>query len=230
MDIGEIISDSVKYPSSDWGKVLILGVICIASILLVPIFLVYGYVFRIIKATLAGIDELPEFDEIGDMFVDGLKIFVVSIVYAIPIYILYGIMYVLGIGMMSTASYTDYTAATSAVFGLMSLLYIVIMIVAIIISLFELMAIANMAYYDGELGAAFRFSEILEHISRIGWGKYIITLIVIWILGVIGFMIGWLTMFILIGFILLPLVITPYIAMFGSRAVGLLVASSLEGE
>ncbi len=27
--------------------------------------------FRIIKATLAGIDELPEFDEIGDMFVDG---------------------------------------------------------------------------------------------------------------------------------------------------------------
>ncbi|MEN6573026.1 DUF4013 domain-containing protein, partial [Methanobacterium aggregans] len=88
MNISDIISDSIKYPSSNWGKVLILGVICIASILIVPIFLVYGYVFRIIKATLAGMDELPEFDEIGEMFVDGLKILVVGIVYAIPVWII----------------------------------------------------------------------------------------------------------------------------------------------
>jgi hypothetical protein len=92
------------------------------------------------------------------------------------------------------------------------------------------MAIANMAYYDGELGAAFRFSEILEHISRIGWGKYIVTLIVISIIGGIGYLIGWLTMFILIGFILLPLVIMPYIMMFMYRAIALIFASSLEGE
>ena len=62
MDIGEIISDSIKYPSSNWGKVLILGIITIASVLIIPVFLLIGYVFRIIKATLAGIDELPEFD------------------------------------------------------------------------------------------------------------------------------------------------------------------------
>ena len=61
MDIGEIISDSIKYPSSNWGKVLILGVIMIASILIVPVFLLIGYLFRIIKATLAGLDELPDF-------------------------------------------------------------------------------------------------------------------------------------------------------------------------
>jgi hypothetical protein len=230
MDIGEIVSDAIKYPSSDWGKVLILGVICIASILIVPIFLVMGYTFRIIKATLAGVDELPEFDEIGDMFVDGLKIFVVGIIYSIPLMIVYGIMYFIGMGMMTTASYMDYTAVSSAAFGLMTILYIVIAIVGFIVSLFELMAIANMAYYDGELGAAFRFSEILEHISRIGWGKYIITLIVIWIIAAIGYFIGSLTMIILIGFILLPLVIMPYIMMFMYRAIALLVASSLEGE
>ena len=57
----------------------------IASILIVPIFLLYGYIFRIIKATLAGIDELPDFDEIGEMFVDGIKVFVVAIIYAIPV-------------------------------------------------------------------------------------------------------------------------------------------------
>ena len=88
MDISDIISDSIKYPSSNWGKVLILGIIMIASILIVPIFLLYGYIFRIIKATLAGIDELPDFDEIGEMFVDGIKVFVVAIIYAIPVVII----------------------------------------------------------------------------------------------------------------------------------------------
>jgi hypothetical protein len=102
-----------------------------------------GYVFRIIKATLAGIDELPEFDEIGAMFIDGLKIFVVGIVYSIPIWIIYGIMLVLGLGM--SATYGEYTAVSTAAFGLMAVMYLVLIIVAFIVGLFELMAIANMA-------------------------------------------------------------------------------------
>ena len=104
MDIGDIISDSIKYPSTSWGKVLILGIIMIASILIVPIFLVYGYMFRIIKATLAGLDELPEFDEIGEMFVDGLKVFVVAIVYAIPVYIIAAILGLIIGGSTTTTS------------------------------------------------------------------------------------------------------------------------------
>ena len=46
MEIGEIISDSVKYPTSDWTKIIILAVI-----LLIPIvnFIGLGYILRIIK-------------------------------------------------------------------------------------------------------------------------------------------------------------------------------------
>lgn len=228
MDIGEIVSDSIKYPSSNWGKVLILGVIMIASILIVPIFLVYGYVFRIIKATLAGVEELPDFDEIGDMFVDGLKIFVVAIVYAIPVYIIALILNLI-IGASMTVTSTTTSLDPTMFWGLI-VGNIVFIIVALIIGLIEVIAIANMAYNDGELGAAFRFSDIMNIIATIGWGKYIATYIVIAIIGAIGFFIGMLTMFILIGFLLLPLVIAPYIAMFGSRAIGLLVASSIEAE
>ncbi|MDI3549731.1 MAG: hypothetical protein PWQ15_833 [Methanobacterium sp.] len=43
MDIGEIISDSIKYPSQDWKKIIILGILSILSILIIPIFLVMGY-------------------------------------------------------------------------------------------------------------------------------------------------------------------------------------------
>ena len=49
--------------------------------------------------------------------------------------------------------------------------YIVYIIVAAIIGLIEVIAIANMAYYDGDLGAAFRFSEILDYIAKNWLGK-----------------------------------------------------------
>ncbi len=220
MNISDIISDSIKYPSSDWSKVLILGVIFIASILVVPILLVYGYLFRVIKATLAGLDELPEFDEIGEMFVDGLKIFVVGIVYAIPVAIISWIVgLITGTGMGTTTA-----GLGPAMIGAFMASNMILIIVAIIIGLVEVVAIVNMAYYNGDLGAAFRFSEILDRIAQIGWGKYIVTYIVIAILSFIGFLIGVLTMFVLIGFILLPLVIAPYITMFGSRAISILFA------
>ena len=66
--------------SSDWKKIIILGVI-----LIIPIvdFIGLGYVLRIIKLTISGVDDLPEFDDLGDLFVDGLKVLVVSIVYLI---------------------------------------------------------------------------------------------------------------------------------------------------
>jgi len=227
MDIGEIVSDAIKYPSSNWGKVLILGVILICSILIVPIFLVYGYLFRIIKASLAGMDELPDFDEIGDMFVDGLKIFVVAIVYAIPVVIIAWIFNLI-LGSAMTVSPTGGLDA-SMFYGIIAG-NLVLLIVGLIVGLIEIIAIANMAYYDGELGAAFRFSEILDHIARIGWGKYIATYIIVAIIAVIGYFIGVLTMFILIGIILLPLIIAPYILMFGARAIALLFASSLEHD
>ena len=226
MNISDIISDSIKYPSSDWSKVLILGVIFIASILVVPILLVYGYLFRIIKATLAGLDELPEFDEIGEMFVDGLNIFVVGIVYSIPVWIISWIVgLITGTGMGTTTA-----GLGPAMIGALMASNIILIIVAIIIGLVEVVAIVNMAYYNGDLGAAFRFSEILDRITQIGWGKYIVTYIVIAVLAFIGFLIGVLTMFVLIGFILLPLVIAPYITMFGSRAIAILFVEETTEE
>ncbi len=223
MDIDEIISESIRYPTSDWGKVLILGVIIIISFLIVPIFLVYGYLFRILKATLAGLNELPEFDELGEMFVDGLKVFVVGIVYAIPVIII-----ALIVGAITHSGSGVGAVSLSAGFLWAEFLgNLVLIIVGILIGLIEIIAIANMAYYDSDLGAAFRFSEILDHIARIGWGKYVATYIIICIIGFIGFLIGVATFIIIVGIVLLPLVIMPFIAMFGVRAIALLIVDSL---
>lgn len=227
MEIGEIISDSMKYPTSDWTKIIILAVI-----LLIPIvnFIGMGYVLRIIKGTLAGLDDLPDFDEVGELFIDGLKILVVGIVYAIPIWIIAAIIgFILSLIFGATTSTTYYSADATAMIGGMIASYAVIIIVALIVGLIEIIGIVNMAYYDGDLGAAFRFSDILNYIATIGWGKYIITYIIIALIGMVitlvaGF-IGILIFFVGI-FITLPLAMS-FLYMFGTRAIALLFTDAL---
>ncbi|REE28190.1 uncharacterized protein DUF4013 [Methanothermobacter defluvii] len=184
MDIGEIVNDAIRYPSSDWKKVIILGVLIIASILILPVFLVMGYGFRALKASIAGFDELPEFDEWGEMFVDGLKVFVVQIAYMIvPLIIIFaGVLGSFTMVSPDTGVITNPTAFTGLVGGTT----IIGIILAIILGLIETIAIAHMAYNDSELGAAFRFSEILDVISQIGWLDYIIWYIVVGLISVAG--------------------------------------------
>jgi hypothetical protein len=229
MEIGEIISDAVKYPSSNWKKVIILGVFFILSIVIVGIFFVLGYFLRILKSTIAGVDELPEFDDWGDMFVDGLKVLVVYIVYLlIP-----GIVIVAGvftsIASLAATNTSIYTAPASF-FALIGVTGIIGYILALIFALFAYIAVANMAYYD-EIEAAFRFSEILDKIKMIGWGKYIIWYIVMWVIAlIVGLIAGILNIIPLIGTIIALLVIYPYFVMFYSRSLGLIFVSSDEGQ
>jgi hypothetical protein len=68
MNIGENISDSLQYPIKDWVKIIILGIIMIIPIVN---FIGLGYYLRIIKSTLAGLDELPDFEGVGELFIDG---------------------------------------------------------------------------------------------------------------------------------------------------------------
>lgn len=241
MDIGEIISDAIKYPASDWKKLIILGVFYLLGFLIIPLFFAIGYVFRALKATIAGFDELPEFDEWGGMFVDGLKVFVVSLVYLIiPLIIIgVGVFTSLEKLLSSPGAFTPYgnvivTDLTLLQAGLG--IIIIGIIVAIIFGLLLTIAIAHMAAND-RFKAAFRFREILDVISEIGWGKYIlwyiIVAIIVWIisfilnfiitLGYIGLNIatGPLLAYIIAN-LLYAIFIRSYLSLFYLRALGLL--------
>ena len=226
MEIGEIINDALRYPTSNWTKVFILGVIFVASFLIIPIFLAIGYLFRVIKATFAGIDELPDFDNLGEMFVDGLKVFVVGVVYAIPLIIISAIISaIFGIHYNSAINAGTFTGFN--VFALATA-YLIYAIIGIIIGLIEYMAIANMALYEGDLGAAFKFDEVLDRIARVGWGKYLIWYVVMVVIGLIAAVISGLLVVIIIGIIIAPLIIAPFFGMFAARLLALIFATSEE--
>jgi hypothetical protein len=213
MDIGENISNSLQYPLKKWTKMLILGII-----LMIPIvdFIGLGYYLRIIKATFAGIDEIPDFDDLGDLFIDGIKVIIVGFVYAIPAAIFYILAF------LSLYYFVSYT--------IFSVLVIISIIMAVLTSLIAVMAVANMALYDSELGAAFRFSEIMDRIKAITWGKYliwwIVFIIVNAVVGIIIGIVGFILLFILIG-ILVFIIGGGYLTMFQARSVALIASKDL---
>ena len=226
MDIGEIVSDSVMYPSSDWKKVLIMGLLAIISFLIVPIFLFMGYGFRALKSSMAGSEELPDFDEWGEMFIDGLKVFVVEFVYfLIPSIILFIGLWGTISAIMFASTTGDASALAGLSMGLVGITTIIAIILYIVLGLIATIGLANMAYNNSELGAAFRFGEIMEIISQIGWVDYIIWFVVMIIISAVGGLIaGILNIIPIIGTLIAALIVYPYINLVVYRALALLYA------
>jgi hypothetical protein len=67
-------------------KVLLGGLFALASIFIVGAFFMYGYLARLARNVIAGVQHpLPEWDDLGEFFTEGLRIFCVAIVYMLPL-------------------------------------------------------------------------------------------------------------------------------------------------
>lgn len=68
------------------SKILLGALFSLASIVLIGIFIVYGYMARLVRQVIAGMDRpLPDWSDIGDYIAEGVKLFLVTLVYAMPI-------------------------------------------------------------------------------------------------------------------------------------------------
>jgi hypothetical protein len=170
MDFGNLLGDAFAYTRDGvfgnvncWLK-LILAIICLG----LPF---NGYIMRIYR----GVPSAPEVDNWGTLFIDGLKLLVVGVVYAIPIMVIWVLLYgsmILSLfnGRMDEAAVTSFTPNLV----LMILMYIIEIIVGII------MPVASIRFArTGSFSEAFNFGAILETIGRIGWINYIIALVLI---------------------------------------------------
>jgi hypothetical protein len=183
MKLGEIIRDSVKYPFSDWKNLLIFGIFVLISslrnisiteiqsnIVLVNLISVigylflFGYIFWNVKCSLDSSKELPKLHDLIKLFIDGIKVFVVIVIYCIPVFLLW----ILAGGVYSASSIIS-----------VSLLY------PFIIAPIFAISIAHMANNDSKIGFAFKFFGILERIESIGWIKLIMWYLITGIISII---------------------------------------------
>jgi len=254
MDISEIIGDAVRYPLSDWKKILILGIILVfmdlslilqslgvrnAEITLILSFVGFlligffarGYQYRIIKSSVSNIEILPEFNDWLNMLIDGIKVTIVNIIYLIPGILLIAIAALsilthLGSISSNPSSYDISLILNSASIILIAILYFIIIIPIMYV------AIAHMANNDSKLSAAFRFREILTKISTIGWIDLLIWYVITGIILLVFFFIGSIVtsiigrlIFMPLGLVLMSLLVYPYLYMYLSRSVGLFYIS-----
>jgi hypothetical protein len=177
MDYGNMLGDSFAYAKDavvgKWKEWLLL---ILATILLtLPLM---GYTLRVLR----GEKPAPEVTGWGTLFVDGIKYFIVALVWALPCIIIL----VLTLGSFIAAIASGNTAAVLGFIGGAILGFIVFLVVAIITGLLATIGIVRFAR-TGSMGEAFNFGEILATIGKIGWGNYIIAFIV---LAVVQFVIA----------------------------------------
>ena len=71
-------------------KILMGGLFSLAGVILIGVFFVYGYLARLVRNVVAGVEQpLPEWEDLGDMFAEGAMLFVASLIYMIPFFFLF---------------------------------------------------------------------------------------------------------------------------------------------
>src|ERR1700680_1316342 len=70
-------------------KILLGGLFTLASALIVGAFFVYGYLARLVRNVIAGVpNPLPEWDDLGEFFSEGVRLFFIAVIYSIPVVVL----------------------------------------------------------------------------------------------------------------------------------------------
>ena len=235
----DIYKDALGYSAKDWKTLVILGVICLFSFLLLPAFLITGYNYRVINNAVHGIingrDPLPDFNDLIEMFVDGVKVVIVQVLYLLVPMIIF-LLFAIIAGQLTGV-------ASSA---LMLIGCLITLIVGVAACLMYQMGICHMAYNDGAFSKAFAISEIKEVIDEIGWFECLVTyigliIIIVVISLVVTALIGLIFMafgisgavlgadpsgiFVLgalINSAITMFIVGPYLSIFAARSMGLL--------
>jgi len=157
------IEELAKYPmeSDDWVITVAIGGIAILfSWLLIPAFIVQGYLLRALRAGMEGASEPPVFDDWGELIKEGVIATVITFVYQLIPTIVFGVM--VGGSLLALLTGSDAGAGV----GLLGLLggFLVYGVLAIIFGFIGFAGLANYAK-EGSIGAGFDIGVITSVVT-----------------------------------------------------------------
>lgn len=195
------INKALTFPTEDerWVTKLAIGAILfILSFLIIPMFFIYGYMIQLIRNVMAGIEKpLPEWQDWGKLFMDGLNLFIAGLVYTLPIWLLMCCSFAF---IIPSANMEGDAAEIMAGIGGLGILVMSCVVFIFAIALMVIgPAIAIQYAREGTLGACFRFSEVIA-IARENIGDILIALVVVF---AISFVLSLVAIIPLIGWIIL---------------------------
>lgn len=180
--------------------------------------------YGLYDAYLPGREPSPELDEWGSMFIDGIKLWIVQIIFALPVifldFVLLGSASVAFVSTLKTSATGLYIDPNAMIGLLLGIFFgsLIIVIVAVLVGLFTATAFVRFAR-TGSFSEAFNFSEVFSHIGKIGWMTYIVALlmlvIMVGIVTIVSLVIPY------IGFFVF-LILLPFLGLFTARYLSLL--------
>ena len=180
MKMNDIVINSVKYASSNWLKLVLIGLVVfiadlsdvtirvgsfdLSYILLGAGFILgiyqIGFIFRIIEETTHGFDEMPKFDNFLNTFLHGIKETLVTMIYfIIPIMLVIIGVYIVDDLIGSSSQELEIVMITFGIF------------LASITFLIYQASILNMANNHGSIKSAFDFKRIFKKVKDIGFKR-----------------------------------------------------------
>lgn len=167
---------TVVFEDPRWlPKVLVGGLFVLASAFLVGVFFLMGYLAQLVRNVVAGEQHpLPEWDNLGDKFSEGLVIFAAMFCYVVPWMIIYFIVMIPVIIAAAAGNHHPEVAnAAGGMVGCVSCLAWPIQLAY----MFWLPAATIYVMIEQRFGAAFQFGRIWNFI-RANLGNYLLAVLV----------------------------------------------------
>lgn len=236
MKTKDLFLDAIKYAASDWTKFIVLGILFVSVdlldrtttenflpievwlgliVLLIIIFFIQaGYVFRVIETSaIDGLNKLPPFNHVRDLFIHGVKDTSVVVCYMIFPVALLAFSTGIFIAYMNTDIPLKLPAIVTLIFGLVSIIFFILMQAAIL----------NMVHNHGRFRSAFNFIQIFKKIREVGLKKFLIVCLLTGIIFLIiePFILDDLRISMdIIGGTIVEFIVAPYLAILTSRFLG----------
>jgi hypothetical protein len=171
-------------------------------------FFTSGYLVRVCR----GITPPPKFDDWVSLYLEGIKVLIVQIIWLIPIFLascVTGFFFGIAVAVNGSGLTLPMRIGT---------LLLVFFAIALTILIVLCMFIAIVRYSrTGSIREGIRWSAVIETIRKIGWGSYILALIILLVVAIIYFIV--VTVFALIPFLgwVLNLALYPLFVVFSAR-------------
>ncbi|WP_136601907.1 DUF4013 domain-containing protein [Salinigranum halophilum] len=191
-----MLSDALSFPrrGDDWLSTLLVGgILTILGFLLLPAFVLQGYLVRVLNAAARGERTPPSFTQWGTLLVDGVKVFVVNLVYGlfalVPFVLLFGGLLVVVPSdpvPMEPAATPPPPPGSASGLVIVVLLVAVVAVVTLLLTYLVPAALANFAI-EGRLGAAFALRTI---VSGAFTSDYAVAWVLALVVGIVGVLVG----------------------------------------
>jgi hypothetical protein len=178
MDIDSLVHDSFSYTREALWERWVRWFRLFLAYIIFPVFM--GYTVRIYR----GDDPAPELRDWLALFIDGMKLIIIGLVYMIPVLVLLIAAILMSLPFIAEVFANFSVRSILALIAVAGTELLVILVMWLVLMLASTIGVIRFAR-TGKMGEAFHAGAILEDIRAIGWGNYLLALTILWLISMI---------------------------------------------